>query len=167
MNVQFKDGAKLRGEARSAQVSVKVHDAMGAIQREMKENEGVYPKNGGAVSMNEVARRAQISETTLFSPKQKALGQEVKAWVESLKKKEVVGRMRVRRTFYERAEDWRKKFLDAQDAHIATELELQDTKVLLEEAQEESAKLRAENTSLVEQIRLGGTSKVTSFLKRK
>ncbi|RYZ85356.1 MAG: hypothetical protein EOP06_16420 [Proteobacteria bacterium] len=167
MSGQLKDSAKLRGEARSAQVSVKVRDAMGAIQDEIKENEGVYPKNGGAVSMNEVARRAKISETTLFSPKQKALGQEVKAWVESLKKKEVVGRMRVRRTFYERAEDWRKKFLALKDSHIVTELELQDTQVQLEKALDECATLRAENASLLDRIHSTGTSKVTSLLKRK
>lgn len=166
MSLQSKNAATLRGEARSAQVKVKVREAMETIQRDMQENGGIYSKNGGAISMNEVARVAKISETTLFTPKQKAFGRSVKAWVESLKKKEVVGRMRVRRTFYERADDWRKKFLDLQDAHIATELELQDAKVELEQAQEDVSRLRAENAALLEQTRLTGGGKVTNIRKR-
>lgn len=167
MTAQVKAAAKLRGEARTAQVEVKVRGAMETIRKEMKENSGIYPNNGGAVSMNEVARMAKISQTTLFSPKQKALGQEVKAWVESLKAKEVVGRMRVRRTVYERADNWRKKCLDMQHAFVGTELELQDARALLEEAQEELATLRAENSALLRQLSLTGKSKVSPITKKK
>lgn len=45
--------------------------AMKTIRREMKANNGIYPANGGAVPKNEVARRAGIHPTTLFSKKQK------------------------------------------------------------------------------------------------
>ena len=61
--------------------------------------------------MNEVARRAKISETTLFSPKQKELGKFVKDWIESLKKKAIVGRKNVQRSHFERSKDWHKKYL--------------------------------------------------------
>ena len=141
MSAIHKEAARLRGEARTAEVEAKVREAMVTIQKEMAGNNGIYPENGGAVSMNEVSRRAKISETTLFSPKQKELGKNVKAWVESLKKKEVVGRMRVRRTVFERSEDWRKKYLALQDTHIATELDLQDSKVQLQNAQQSLAEL--------------------------
>lgn len=166
MSAPVKAAAKLRGEARTAQVEVKVREAMETIQREIKQNGGIYPKNGGAVSMNEVARMANINQTTLFSPKQKALGQTVKAWVQSLKEKEVVGRMRVQRTVHERAEDWRRKCLDMQHAFVATELELQDAKALLEEAQDELAMLRAKNAALLHQLGPTGQPRVTPITKK-
>lgn len=166
MSTQVKDAAKLRGEARTAQVEVKVRDALETIQREINENGGTYPNNGGAVSMNEVARIAKISKTTLFSPKQKALGQLVKAWVESLKKKEVVGRMRVRRTVHERADEWRKKYFNMQQAFVGTELELQDARALLEKAEEELITLRAENAALLRKLGRPGNSKVAPITRR-
>jgi hypothetical protein len=167
MSVMHKEAARRRGEARTAEVETKVREAMVSIQKEMAANNGIYPENGGAVSMNEVARRAKISETTLFSPKQKELGKAVKAWVESLKKKEIVGRMRVRRTFYERSEDWRMKYHALQDAHIATELDLQDAKVQWQDAKHALDELKNKYDALLEQMRAGTASKVTPFSKGK
>ena len=160
MSDKYKDAAVLRGATRTAEIDRKVRAAMATIAGEMKANGGIYPENGGAVSKNEVARRAGISLTTLFSPKQKALGKDVSRWIETLQKKEVVGRIRVRRSFIERADDWRKKYLDLQDSHIATELELQAVNAELEEAKADVAKLRAENAALLKQIRLAGEIKV-------
>ena len=117
------------------------------------------------VSMNEVARRAKVSETTLFSPKQKELGKNVKAWVESLKKKEVVGRMRVRRTVFERSEDWRKKYLALQDTNIVTELELQDAKVQLQDVKQSLTEQNSKYEALLEQMRAGTASKLAPFPK--
>ena len=165
MSEMHKEAARLRGEARTAGVEAKVREAMVTIQREMAANKGIYPENGGAVSMNEVARRAKISETTLFSPKQKELGKIVKAWVESLKKTEVVGRKNVQRTVFERSEDWRHKYLALQDTHIATELDLQDAMVQLQVAQKALAELKDKYDALLEQMRAGAVSKVTPFPK--
>lgn len=165
MSEIHKEAARLRGEARTAGVEARVREAMVTIQREMTANKGIYPENGGAVSMNEVARRAKISETTLFSPKQKELGKHVKAWVESLKKTEIVGRKNVQRTVFERSEDWRHKYLALQDAHIATELDLQDAKVQLQDAQKALAALKGQYEALLEQMRAGAANKVTAFPK--
>ncbi|MDP2034033.1 MAG: hypothetical protein Q8K29_11540 [Polaromonas sp.] len=165
MSDTHKEAARLRGETRTAAVEARVREAMVTIQKEMAANNGIYPQNGGAVSMNEVARRAKISETTLFSPKQKELGKNVKAWVESLKKTEVVGRKNVQRTVFERSEDWRNKYLALQDVHIATELDLQDANVQLQDAQKALVELNNNYDAMLEQMRAGGTSKVTPFRK--
>ena len=165
MSELHKEAARLRGEARTAGVEARVREAMVTIQKEMAANNGIYPENGGAVSMNEVARRAKISETTLFSPKQKELGKNVKAWVESLKKTEVIGRKNVQRSVFERSEDWRNKYLALQDAHIATELDLQDANVQLQDAQKALAELKDKYDTLLEQMRAGAASKVTLFPK--
>jgi hypothetical protein len=167
MSDTHKEAARLRGAARTAGVEVRVREAMVTIQKEMAANNRIYPENGGAVSMNEVARRAKISETTLFSPKQKDLGKHVKAWVESLKKTEVVGRKNVQRTVFERSEDWRHKYLALQDAHIATELDLQDAKVQLQDTQKALTELKDNYEALLEQMRTGAASKVTPFPKGK
>jgi hypothetical protein len=165
MSDSHKEAARLRGEARTAGVEAKVREAMVTIKKDMVANNGIYPENGGAVSMNEVARRAKISETTLFSPKQKELGKTVKAWVQSLKKTEVVGRKNVQRTVFERSEDWRNKYLALQDAHIGTELDLKDSKVQLQDAQKALADLNAKYDALLEQMRAGAVSKVVPFPK--
>lgn len=165
MSEIHKEAARLRGEARTAGVAAKVREAMVTIQKEMSANSGIYPENGGALSMNEVARRAKISETTLFSPKQKELGKNVKAWVESLKKTEVVGRKNVQRSVFERSEDWRNKYLALQDTHVATELDLQDAQVQLQDARKALAELKETYDALLEQMRAGAASKVTPFAK--
>ncbi len=165
MSTAHKEAARLRGESRTAEVEVRVREAMVRIQKEIATNNGTYPNNGGAVSMNEVARRANISESTLFSPKQKALGKNVKVWVESLKKTEVIGRKKVQRAAFERAEDWRHKFLALQDIHIATELELQDAEVQLQIAQKEFAEVKDKYDTLLEQMRIGAATNVTPFRK--
>lgn len=163
MSEVHKEAAKRRGQARTAGVELKVREAMVVIQNEMAANGGIYPANGGAISMNEVARRAGISETTLFAPKQKELGRVVKAWVDSLKTKEVVGRMRVRRTVFERSEDWRKQYLALQDQHILLELELQDAQVELENERKKTARLTEQNEALLHQLRVGAAGKVAAI----
>lgn len=167
MSETHKRAARLRGETRTAEIVARVREAMMTIQREMAANSGIYPENGGAVSMNEVARRAKISETTLFSPKQKELGKNVKAWVESLKKTEVVGRRRVQRTVFERSEDWRHKYLALQDSHVATELALQDAKVQLQSAHNAFAELTNKYEALLDQMRTEGIKKVVPLPKGK
>ena len=167
MSELHKEAARLRGEARSAGVEARVREAMVTIQKEMAANNGIYPENGGAVSMNEVARRAKISETTLFSPKQKELGKNVKAWVESLKKTEIVGRKNVQRSVFERSENWRNKYLSLQDTHIATELDLQDSMVQLQEAQKALIELNNKYEALLDQMRSNGAKKVIAIPKSK
>ena len=163
MSEVHKEAARRRGQARTSGVETRVREAMVFVQREMVANGGIYPANGGAVSMNEVARRAGISETTLFAPKQKELGKIVKAWVESLKKKEVVGRTRVRRTVFERSDDWRKLYLALKDQHILLELELQDAQVKLEDERKKLTELTEQYDALLQQMRGGAAGKVTAL----
>jgi len=166
MSNSFEKAALARGEVRSADIARKVKDAMDIIKAELKANGGIYPANGGAISKNEVARRAGISLTTLFSPKQKELGRHVTLWLEALKKKETIGCQRVRRTFAERAEDWKSLFLALQNSHIKTELDLQGAQSERDDAVAEVKRLRDEKAALLEQLRLAGRSKVTPITKR-
>jgi hypothetical protein len=173
MSEQHARAALARGQARSAKTEAQVQQAMSDIVREIKENNGIYPHNGGAVSKNEVARRAGINATTLFSNKQKALGERVKLWLDTLKKKEVIGRMRVRRTFAERADDWKAMYEALKNSNLVTELDLQNalaeqqnTLTERDEARAEAAKLHQENATLRRQLSLVGKSRVTPIMKK-
>ena len=71
----------------------------------------------------------------------------------------------MQRTVFERSEDWRNKYIALQDAHIATELDLQDSKVQLQDAQKALAELKDKYDAMLEQMRAGAASKVTPFPK--
>jgi hypothetical protein len=161
------EAALKRGQVRSAEIERKVLAAMATIKAEMKANGGVYPENGGAVSKNEVARRAEISPSTLFSPKQRGLGDRVRQWVEDLEQKAGTGRMRVQRTYAQRAEDWKTEYLTVVDSYRKAELLLQSAQAERDEALTSVDKLKTENAALLEQLRMAGSSKVTAIPKRK
>ena len=162
MSEQHKLAAVQRGIARTKKMEQQVMQAMQAIQADMQANGGIYPHNGGAVSMAELARRAGISESSFYKKEKEniALRERAALWLDTLKKKETVGRMRVRKTFAQRAEDWQEKYHALEERHICTELELQSL-----EAQ--SQKLREDNAALVEQLHQYGETVVTPFKPKK
>lgn len=167
MSSKHLDAALKRGADRSAKILKKVLEAMKTIRREMRANGGVYPANGGAVSKNEVARRARIHHTTLFSGQQKRLGKRVSRWCDLLKRKETVGRGRVRRTYAERAEDWETRY-----NLVVTHLALAELKVHSAESERDDAlakaqELERENAALLDQMRAGAAGKVTPIPKGK
>lgn len=160
MSEQHKIAALKRGAARTEKMFHQVEDAIRAIADEMAANDGVYPRNGGAVSMAELARRAGINEATFYKKDNTALKERASLWLEALKKKEAVGRMRVRKSFQQRAESWKEKYDALQNRHIITELQLQ-------QLQAEHEKLQRDYGVLLEQMRLGTASKITPIPKAK
>lgn len=162
MSEQHKLAAVQRGAARTAKLEQQVTQAMLAIQAEMQANGGIYPHNGGAVSMVELARRAGISESSFYKkdPENIALKERAGLWLDTLKKKETVGRMRVQKTFAQRAEDWREKYEALQQRHFRTELELNALQADIESLQAEAKKLRDENAALLQLPHVHGKSNV-------
>jgi AraC-like DNA-binding protein len=167
MSDQQKEAAIRRGEKRSAATALRVHAAMEAITSEIKDNGGIYPHNGGAVSMNEVSRRAGIHLTTLHTNTQHELGEQVKEWIASLKSKEIVGKTRVRRSFQERAEDWKARYLDLESSHIKTEFDLQQAEAERDQLRVELEKLRQDYSGLLAVLGEDPKSKVTPIGSRK
>ncbi|HSN76899.1 MAG TPA: hypothetical protein VL334_17645 [Anaerolineae bacterium] len=167
MSEQHKLAAARRGAARTAQMEQQVTEAMRAIHADLQANDGIYPHNGGAVSMAELARRAGISESSFYKkePENVALKERAALWLDTLKKKETVGRMRVKKTLSQRAEDWHQKHAALEQRHICTELELQASKAEWEkehkELTEKIATLERENATLIELLKSGGDRKVT------
>ncbi len=135
MSEQHKIAAAKRGAAKTAKVHQQVDDAIRAIADEMQANGGIYPHNGGAVSMAEIARRAGINEATFYKKDNTALKERASLWLDTLKKKETVGRMRVRKTYQQRAESWHEKYKALETRHGITELQFQQLQAQHEESQ--------------------------------
>lgn len=159
MSEQHKIAAAKRGAAKTAKVHQNVDDAIRTITDEMKANGGIYPHNGGAVSMAEIARRAEINEATFYKKDNKALKERASLWLDTLKKKETVGRMRVRKTFKQRAEGWHEKYKALETRHCITELQFQ-------QLQAEHEKLQRDYANLLEQMRKEAEGKVSVLPKK-
>lgn len=158
MSEKHKLAAALRGTARTEKMEMAVKEAMRAIQTDMQANGGIYPENGGAVSMAELARRAGISESSFYKkePDNLALKDMANLWLDTLKKKETVGRMRVKKSLAQKAEDWQQKYHALEQRHIRTELELQSLEAQMH-------KLQKDNAALVDQLSKHGKTNITTI----
>ena len=143
MSEQHKMAAARRGAARTEKMEMAVKEAMRAIQADMQANGGIYPENGGAVSMAELSRRAGISESSFYKkePENISLKEKANLWLDTLKKKETVGRMRVKKSLAQKADDWQQKYHALEQRHIRTELELQSLEAQMHQLQKENAAL--------------------------
>lgn len=105
----------------------KITCAMREIEIAIQRNAGVYPLNGGAVSVAELARRADISESSLYKkqPANISLRLQVLTWLEKLKGQDDITRTAVKKTASQRADEWKEKHDALMQRHIRTELELQ------------------------------------------
>ncbi|MDQ0140970.1 hypothetical protein [Cupriavidus necator] len=163
----IRERALERGQQRSAEVERRVREAMQTIEAEIDANDGIYPHNKGALSSAELARRADVHPTTFFSPKQRALGDEVKQWLEGIKARKVVGRGPVRRELATRIADWSRLFEGLAQSHRDTELELQQTQAELAQTREDLAKLQHENDHLKKLLSAAGNKKVVPLRPKK
>lgn len=159
--------ALARGQQRSADTRGRVEMAMAAIEQEIAANDGIYPQNKGALSAAEVARRAGVHSTTFFSPKQRELGQEVRAWLDSLKKRNAVGVGNVKRSLTDRIADWRELYEGLAQSHRDTELNLQQSEAELGLVREQLAAMAHERDMLREQLAKPGGSTVVPLLPRR
>jgi len=58
-------------KARTTDVISKVRQAMKDMELDIQNSEGIYPFNGGRLTIAEVCRRAKISQMTLQAPSHK------------------------------------------------------------------------------------------------
>lgn len=141
---RMRAAALARSENNAAQIHVRVREIMVLIKIEMNNNNGIYPENKGAVSMAEVARRANIHPLTFHKLRYKELGQEVRDWLTTLKSEVVVGRGRIRKDLNARTQEWKKLYEDLLVVHRITETELMDANSRLKDILQEKEKLMAE-----------------------
>lgn len=145
MAEHHKIGATKRAAARKAALKEAVDGAMRAIVEDMKANQGIYPHNGGAVSMAELARRAGINESSFYKKQNVDLKESANLWLQQLQKKETIGRKRVRKHLKEVASDWKARYEAIDRDNIVTHLKLQALEA-------ENLRLKEEVKSLREQL---------------
>lgn len=68
-------------EKRAQAFASRVRWAMECIDREAAQNDGAYPSNGGKVTLDEVARRAEVHTSTFWSSRHLSLRQELDSWL--------------------------------------------------------------------------------------
>lgn len=139
---RMRAAALARYDAQAEEAHERVRAVMRAIQKEMAENEGIYPSNKGAVSMAEVARRAEIHPFTFHKPRYKELGKEVSAWLKTLKEGAIVGRGRVRKELGTRVQEWKQMYDDLVEQHRISETDREYAEARLKEVLEENEQLR-------------------------
>ena len=166
-NSAMREMAILRGQKRSELVKSRVRSAMALIVMESKQNGGAYPLNGGAVSLAEVARRADVHVTTLFSPTQRELGAEVRNWLLGIKSQKCPSKNSSnRRDLATRISDWKILYDGLAQSHNDTELALQQAEAELIIERKISSELRLEISSLRELLRTTVSSNVFSLVDR-
>ncbi|MYN46770.1 hypothetical protein GTP23_17140 [Pseudoduganella sp. FT93W] len=159
--------ALAQGSQRSDEVQARVRAVMKSIEAEIAENEGVYPHNEGAVSGAEVARRADIHPTTLYSKKQRELGIEVGNWLKRLKATEPIGRGAAKKKLVTRIADWKQLFENLKQSYRDTELDLQQTQADLAESLKTIQLLREENANLRALLEKSGAEKIAVLRPKK
>lgn len=155
--------AKERGERRSDSVREHVLGAMQAMKEEIDKNNGVYP--GNRLSAAEVARRAGIHTTTLFTEKQRELGEEVKKWLQDVAREQSTEVKNTRRDVASRVAEWKRMYDGLAQSHRDTELELQQAEAVLARTQAALEALRQENDGLRKQLKRSDDGPVLSLVK--
>jgi hypothetical protein len=98
---------------RTDDVRKKLREAMKAIDLDIEKNEGIYPFQGGRVSLSEVCRRAGVHKVTLQGPSHRdSTKPMLQAWLAGLKSKLITGRKIVRKTVTSRADNWESMYRD-------------------------------------------------------
>ncbi len=150
-----KEAAKRRGAMRTEDVRARVRSALKVIEQEIRENDGIYPHRNGALSSAEVARRASIHPTSLFTRSLSSLGEEVRQWLDRVKAEKSIGTVKARRSLVDRISDWKRQYECLLQAHRDTELllhqtqhELTHARGILERLEGELARLREESKKL-------------------
>lgn len=112
---------------RSTDIVAKLRKAMSLIEKEIEEQEGLYPFNKGRLTQAEVCRRAGVSKVTLQGSQHKATTKvEVDEWVERVTSGIVKGKKNVRKAITDRAETWKADLKEIAQRYHESELSRSD-----------------------------------------
>lgn len=130
---------------RTAGVVSRLHQAMKDMEKDVQDNEGLYPYNHGRIDQSEVCRRAGVSKVTLQGPSHKeTTKKEVDNWVAGMKVRAVVGARGVRRKVTERADSWKAAHDKIANHYHLAELELVEARQRIKQLEIANDALRAE-----------------------
>ena len=155
-------------KARTANVIAKVKEAMKAMELDIQNSEGIYPFNGGRITVAEVCRRANISNMTLQAPSHRdSTKVVVEEWIKKLTVRLTTGAKLVRRAVTDRAEEWKRVHDEIATAYHIDHLTLVNVRADLGDAQNRIKELEKINATLLEQLTKVSGLNVTPIEKGK
>ncbi|WP_181358705.1 MULTISPECIES: hypothetical protein [unclassified Stenotrophomonas] len=150
------------GRVRTDSFIAAIRRAMAQVDKEVKDNEGVYPHNSGRINAAELFRRAGVSQTSLYGPKHKASTRlEVEQWLHSLRAHIPVTTKGARKRSQSQALSWKEKY----DLMAAQFKNMYSVEIVQRDAEIES--LRQEVLDLKQQVQaMQNGGKVVRFAGR-
>lgn len=144
-------GLKENAKSRTVDFVRRIQAAKASIEADIEKGDGVYPFNGGRLSIEEFCRRAQIHVVSLHGPLHKTTTlADLRSWLEEVLSKTALGKKAVRRSVTERADEWRQKFMAqanwVHEYHLLEAVRIAE----IESAQARIRDLEAENAQLTE-----------------
>lgn len=153
---------------RTTKVIAKVREAMKEMELDIQSSEGIYPFNGGRITVAEVCRRAKISNMTLQAPAHRESTKVmVEEWIKKLTLRLTTGAKIVRRAVTDRAEEWKRVHDEIATAYHIDHLTLVNVTAELCEAQNRIKELEALNATLLEQLQTVSGLNITPITKGK
>lgn len=143
--------------SRTEEVRVKLRDAMKKIELEIDENDGIYPLQGGRLSLSEVCRRAGVHKVTMQGSIHRETSKaEVENWIQRLKASLITGRKSVRKTVTARANNWEAKYNEvARKFNEMYAIEVIAKDKIIRDLREKVGPLEAENVMLRAELSSG------------
>ncbi|WP_208640085.1 hypothetical protein [Massilia violaceinigra] len=142
---KIREKALRQGAQRTLDIVSRTRAALKSIGHEIDSSNGVYPQNGGTLSLAEVARRADVHITTYFSHRHKVLREEVNIWLAHRKSAMSASPRKSSRGPDERMNDWKTMYAGLAQSHRDTELELLTVRAELTSLRAELEVLRSES----------------------
>lgn len=160
---------RVYSRSRSDEVLTKLRKAMDAIEKDIEDNDGLYPFNNGRLSLAEVCRRASIHKITLQGEKHRSTTKVVvKEWLQSLEKLSVIGAKTVRKRVTASVDEWRDRYLAiARKYNEMYAINIISMQSKLDEAQSRIADLESEVMELRIKLSAGGVSFITGARSKK
>lgn len=147
-------GLLAASKRRTSAFVAKIRQAMATIEREVDENQGIYPYNGGRLSQAELCRRARVTNVGLATPAHRDTTRKmVQDWLARVALAGITGKKSVRRAVTARADDWERRHAALAQSYRLAELDFV-------EMRRRVAALQAENEALRKQLEASGASKL-------
>ncbi|MES2948143.1 MAG: hypothetical protein V4858_06315 [Pseudomonadota bacterium] len=136
---------------RTTTFEAKLTKAMKDIEDDIAKNDGLYPLNGGRLSVAEICRRAGVKNKSLDGKKHKTTTKvTVEEWHKMVLAGVVQGKKNVRKTVTGRAESWKEAHRQVAQARHIDQLKLEGALVRNRVLETENAALRAQLSSASE-----------------
>ena len=142
---------------RTARVVAALDEAMSTMEKEIKDNGGIYPRNSGRVSLAEVCRMAGVHPITMMGQAHKETTRvKILKWIDGLGSKLIKGKASVRREVTKRAVSAEENFQGIAAMFQAMyQVEIPKRDAELEKLRSRTKELEADNMRLQEQVSKG------------